>query len=141
MKTYKYIASIILAISAIVLLSSCKGNFLQRVPQTGITSETFFNSVQDLQTYTHGFYSQIDVRTNDIGSDNVTIYGSSNEVYTMLRGNLSPQTVSGWNWGDLRSINYMLDHVQVGKINGTPAAVKNYIGIARFSEHGFILKK
>lgn len=125
----------------IVLGVSCKKDFLQRSPKTSITKEDFFNSVADLETYTNGLYSQLratwaDVYVSDGYSDDIAVYTGGSEVDNLIRGGINPGTVGGWsNWGQLRSINFMLDNS--GKATGDPAAINHYIGIARFFRANF----
>src|SRR5690625_3646523 len=137
MKNNIYIYAIVLLT---VLFSACNKDFLQRVPQSEVTAESFFNTAQDLETYTNGFYSQISAPYDDLGSDNISSYSEGGEVYNMLRGSITPSTVGGWDdWGNLRSINFMLDHIE--KVDGDSASIDHYIGIARFFRAWFYFKK
>lgn len=137
MRNYKYIFIIAFITAS---LYACNKDFLQRDPQTAVTAETFFKTPQDLETYSNGFYSQIDVNYNDVGSDNISSFSGGGEVNSLLRGSINPSTVGGWNdWNNLRSINFMLDHV--GTVKGDSAAIDHYIGIARFFRAWFYFKK
>ena len=42
---------------ALILLTSCKDQFLDRYPQTSISPEAFFNSEEDLSLYINGLLS------------------------------------------------------------------------------------
>lgn len=123
---------------------SCKKDFLQRNPQTNVTREEFFNTPADLETYTNGLYSQLratwaDVFIGDKFSDDISVFTGGSEVDNFIRGGITPATVGGWNtWGQLRSINYMLDNV--GKTTGDQAAINHYIGVARFFRANFYYK-
>lgn len=133
----KHIQLAILFIS--VAFFSCKKNFLERNPQTSVTQNEFFKSPADLETYTNGLYdilpgtnSNMDLYT-DIYSDNISTYTGASQTDIMIRGDLSPATVNGWDtleWGQLRKINFMLDNVD--KTQGDPIAISHYVGIARF---------
>lgn len=144
MKRFLYI------LLATTLLSvSCKKEFLQRTPASAITSDDFFNTPADLETYTNGMYrSQLraiwadaysaNQYMPDAYSDNIAIYTGSSEMDNLIRGGITPGTVGVWNrdvWGVLRNINYMLDNV--GKTTGDPAAINHYIGVARFFRANF----
>lgn len=139
MKKVQYI----LLVSIVALVAaSCNKDFLNRIPQTDITPEAFFNNPADLQTYTNGFYSQISASYSDIGTDNISTYIAGGEVRNLLNGTLSAATVgaTGWNdWGNLRSINNMLD--KVGGVTGDPIAINHYTGIARFFRAMFYFNK
>ncbi len=133
--------------SAIALVS-CKKDFLEKKPQTEITQEEFFKSPADLETYTNGFYSYLQPmynydnilsRQNDIFSDDISIYTGGNEKDVLIRGGLTPATVDGWdNWSQLRSINFLLQNVS--QTTGDPAAINNYIGVAKFFRANFYYK-
>ncbi|RPD42863.1 RagB/SusD family nutrient uptake outer membrane protein [Chitinophaga barathri] len=124
---------------------SCKKEFLDRFPQTDVTKETFFNTPQDLETYTNTFYEYMGPGWDDINSDNISSYSGSGEVDVLVRGTINQTNVSswgGWNkdaWAPLRRFNYMLDNV--GKTTGDPVAIRHYIGIARFFRARFYMGK
>lgn len=114
-----------------VLMTACNKDFLQRNPKTEITSVEFFNSPGDLETYTNGMYYMLPASSDDLFSDNISIYNGGAELDNLIRGKISPDNVSGWdNWGDLRRINFMLDNVY--KTTGDQTAINHFIGIARF---------
>jgi len=116
-----------------VAMTACKKEFLQRNPQTQITDPVFFQSAADLETYSNGFYAQLSPSYDDINSDNIANYNASGEVDVLVRGGLSSANAGGWDkgdWGNLRRINYMLDHI--GQVKGDATLIKHYVGIARF---------
>lgn len=114
-----------------VLMTACKKDFLQRNPQTDITSVEFFKTSSDLETYTNGLYYMLPASSDDLFSDNISVYNGGAELDALIRGKISPDNVSGWNnWGDLRRINFMLDNVY--KTTGDQVAINHFIGIARF---------
>lgn len=134
----KYSQLIIISILA-VFPGSCKKDFLQRDPQTEITSNDFFKTPSDLETYTNGFYEMmVPAYSNttapsfaDIYSDNISVYTGGSETDVLIRGGITPSTVDGWNtWDKLRSINFMLDHVT--QTTGDADAINHYTGIAKF---------
>jgi len=127
MKAFKYI------VIASVLLTTiaCNKDFLERLPQTSVTEENFFRTPTDLETYTNGFYGMMGPRYDDIFSDNIAAYTGSSVIDNMIRGNLTPSNVSGWDsWGNIRRINFMMDHLD--QTTGDAAAINHFIGIARF---------
>lgn len=130
MKRTHYILLAVLLIGV-----SCKKDFLQRNPQTAITKEEFFNTPKDLETYTNGFYSQLGARYDDLFSDNISINTGGSEADNLIRGTLNPGNIGGWDWGNLRSINFMLDNV--GKTTGDQTVINHYIGVARFFRANF----
>lgn len=135
-----YISS--LAVITGLATISCNKDFLQRLPQTSITPEAFFNTPKDLETYTNSFYANAYYATDDINSDNVSSYSGAGEMDLMMEGRLDPVTVgnTGWNdWSSLRSYNFMLGNVY--KTQGDPAAINHNIGIARFFRARFYAEK
>lgn len=122
--------------------ASCKKNFLERFPQTEVTQETFFNTPQDLETYTNTLYGQLQYSYDDINSDNISSYSGGGEVDALVRGSVTPNNAGGWGkdeWAKLRRINFMLDNVQ--KTQGDAVAIKHFIGIARFFRAWFYMTK
>ena len=117
---------------SVLLLTACNDNYLERLPETGIGQEKFFETLTDLETYTNGLYNQLQYRRDDIFSDNVS-YILANEADQLIRGQITPQNVTGWSkaiWGNLRQINFLLDNT--GHVAGTREEINHYIGIAKF---------
>ncbi|PZX56770.1 RagB/SusD family nutrient uptake outer membrane protein [Algoriphagus chordae] len=122
------------------LSTSCNDDFLQRDPHVSITSDQFFRNVQDLETYTNGFYSQMQYSFEDLGSDNISLNTGSNEVDQVLVGGVSAGNVGGWSdWSDLRRINYML--ARVDDVVGSEVEINHFIGIARLFRAWFYIDK
>ncbi|ASW74449.1 RagB/SusD family nutrient uptake outer membrane protein [Chryseobacterium piperi] len=118
-----------------LFLISCESDFLQRDPITDITKDNFFNNPQDLETYTNGFYKYISAPYTDVFSDNISIYTGAHNIDNMVRGSLTPANVDGWDWKELRSINYMIENS--GKATGDQSLIKHYKGVARFFRANF----
>ncbi|ASZ15125.1 RagB/SusD family nutrient uptake outer membrane protein [Chitinophaga pendula] len=135
MKRYIYLA----LLSGSML--ACNKDFLQRDPITEIGTGAFFNTPQDLETYTNSLYKdQLTYSTDDINSDNISSYSGDGEMDLLVRGTINSNTVKGWDdFNKLRRINFMLENV--GKTQGDAAAIKHYIGIARFFRAWFYYKK
>lgn len=127
MRSIKYL----LLITVILAAVGCKKDFLARTPQTDITEEKFFLTSSDLEVYTNGFYGMISPEYDDIFSDNISIYTGASQVDNMIRGGITPSNVTGWDaWGNIRRINFMLDHL--GQTKGDAVTIKHFVGIARF---------
>lgn len=134
-KFYVYLTAIFI----ISINSSCRKDFLSRYPTTEITGERFFNTVNDLKTYTNGFYDYLSTPVTDYGSDNLAHHNSGSEFDNLLRGNISPVNVGGWNWGQLRNINYFLENYS--KATGNATDINHYVGIARLFRALFYIDK
>ncbi|MEN7550688.1 RagB/SusD family nutrient uptake outer membrane protein [Rapidithrix thailandica] len=137
MKTLIYI--IVLSVFA-GILGACNNEFMERYPTTAVTPENFFSTPADLETYSNGFYGQLSLKYNDLGSDNISHYNSgTTTIERVMRGEIDPTTVGDWNWGDLRNINFMLENAR--KVSGEAGEINHYMGIARFFRAWFYYEK
>lgn len=123
MKTNKYILLGALGL----VLSSCNDSFLERYPEDTITEKNFFKTVADLETYTNSLYNW-GASTNDNVSDNI-IFSESSSVFDKMRGELTPEKVGQWSWGDVRSINFFL--CRTHQASGDEKEIKHFIGLGR----------
>ncbi|MFD1768328.1 RagB/SusD family nutrient uptake outer membrane protein [Sphingobacterium suaedae] len=126
-------------LSVIFLFLGCNDDFMDRVPTTSISSESFFNSVSDLKTYTDGFYSYLSSPILDGGSDNIAHHNSGSTIDQMMRGGITPQNAAVWSWTQLRNINFFLENYN--RVTGNKADIDHYAGIARFFRARFYIEK
>lgn len=145
MKSLKYI----LTVGAGLLLVACNDSFMEKFPQTSISEENFFNTTQDLETYTNGLYEILQYSTDDVFSDNISTYGGANEFDNLLRGKVDQMNVGGWandgdpddvdgshnDWGTLRKCNVLLANGY--RAQGNKEDINHYIGIGRFFRSWF----
>lgn len=136
MKRYFIIIAIGLA-----LFTSCKKDFLDRLPESSISPQKFFNTENDLIIYTNSFYNDLpgtSVYSDDNNSDNV----EPSAISTLMAGKTTvpgDASSAGWTWGSLRNINYFLENYNHAQISGT---LKNkYAGLARFFRAWFYFNK
>ncbi len=135
----KYMQPLLLA--ALFLLSGCNDDFLERVPQTEISRENYFNSEQDLETYMYSLYDfpGVSIYVNDASTDNSSTTGTV-EIKSMMVGNPTPATITGgWDWSRLRDVNYFLGNF--GKAAISQEAKDHYEGLARFFRAKFYMEK
>ncbi len=124
-----------------LILFGCEKDFLNRPPLDRLDAETFFNTATDLEVYTNGFYSHFPsygtLDEHDDASDNVGRSGLSTRV---LGTRIVPVTrgSGGWNWTQLRSINFFLANYSKCP---DEQAKKKYGGIARFFRAYFYFDK
>ncbi|MDR1675784.1 MAG: RagB/SusD family nutrient uptake outer membrane protein [Tannerella sp.] len=134
---------IICLITIAAVFTACNDDFLDRAPETAITSAGFFKSVSDVEAYINGLYGlRPGPRTGDWDSDNVTYSMTRTETWIMLRGSLNEDNVGGWdtgNWGQLRGVNYLLENLQ--DVSGNEDDLRHFIGIARFFRANFYIDK
>lgn len=125
----------------VTMLLGCQDDFLDRNPKTAISAGVFFNSEEDLATYTYGLYDfpGMDLYVADASTDNAATTGAT-EIKAMMTGNPSPATITGgWNWEQLRSINFFLKNFRKAPI--PQEALGHYEGLARFFRAKFYMEK
>ena len=124
----RYMASLL----AILLVVACNDDFMDRFPETSISPEAYFKTVNDLQLYTNTYYTSIVVQWVDLISDNIAGTGTGGQEYNMIYGNTNVENVGGWTrseWGELRKYNLFLENA--GKVSGLQAEINHYIGFTR----------
>ncbi len=131
----------LILLSIIVLQSACNDDFLDRVPETSISKENFFNSEEDLAIYLYGLYDfpGHSIYVGDESTDNAATTGNT-EIKTMMTGNPTPQNITGgWNWDQLRKVNFFLDNFRKAAIS--EEALNHFEGVARFFRARFYMDK
>lgn len=132
----------ILLLALLTGASACNDDFLEKLPQTSISPEAFFNNEGDLALYVNGLLSMPDMYgtyLNDQNTDNAATTGAV-EMKVVMTGSPSSQTITGgWDWGRLRNINYFLDNYN--KANATADVKAHYAGLARYYRAQFYLEK
>ncbi len=132
----------ILLLALLTGASACNDDFLEKLPQTAISPEAFFNTEGDLALYVNGLLSMPDMYgtyLNDQSTDNATTTGAV-EMKVVMTGSPSSQTITGgWDWSRLRNINYFLDNYN--KANTTADVKAHYAGLARYYRAQFYLGK
>ena len=122
--------NLIIGFIALVMLSGCK-KFLDRTPLDKLTEEQAFASENTLQLYTNSFSVLMlpdgpGIFMGDVMSD-ITV---PNTVPGYIAGKVTSQEATGWNWDNLRNINYFLENYNNPEI---PQKARNhYAGIAHF---------
>lgn len=125
----------------LTLLSSCNNDFLDRLPETEIAVDNFFNTEEDLSIYINGLYNfpGFGLYYQDEATDNNATTGNR-EVKTIMTTNANATTItSGWNWEELRRINIFLENS--GKANVSEEVRNHYNGVARFFRAQFYMEK
>lgn len=120
---------------------SCNDEFLERFPETEISEANFFNSAEDLETYLYSLYNfpSFDIYVADNTTDNAATTGNT-EVKNIMLGTASPATItSGWDWTQLRRVNYFLDNFAKAEID--ESLLNHYEGIGRFFRARFYMDK
>jgi len=125
----------------LAVLSSCNDDFLERLPETEIAVDNFFNTEEDLAIYVNGLYDfpDFDIYFDDEATDNAATTGSR-EIKLMMTTDANSSTItSGWDWERLRDINLFLENSE--KANVTEEVRNHYNGVARFFRAQFYMQK
>lgn len=133
----------LLLAAGMITVSGCNDDFLERLPQTEIAKENYFNSEQDLETYILGLYEDefpgVGIYVGDASTDNAPTTGAT-EIKSIMVGNPSAATVnSGWTWTKLRDANFFLDNFRKAPIS--EESLNHYEGLARFFRAKFYMEK
>jgi hypothetical protein len=121
-------------------LGSCNDSFLERYPLSSLAPENYFNSENELKTYTNAFYNQLPAAL-EIFYDGPTYADDDarTTVHDEIRGTRTvPTTGGGWTWTELRRINFFLENS--GKYPNEAIRAK-YDGLARFFRAYFYFEK
>jgi hypothetical protein len=57
------------------------------------------------------------------------IYTESQNIYSMMRGEVNPDNQSTWDWEKIRDVNFLLS--RAGKAQGDTIEINHYVGLAR----------
>jgi hypothetical protein len=123
----------------VIMLSAtaCKKQ-LDQAPESTASKAAIFGSENGLQLYANSFYSILP--GNSTSLDAMSDYLAVKEVPSFMQaGVYAPNLSSGWNWGDLRNINYFIVNNTDPKVSAE--ARKNYLGLARYFRAYFYFEK
>ena len=93
--------------SCSLTLTSCS-DWLDKLPQDKMSPETFFSNETELQAFSNSFYTSLpssSLYRDDL--DNIT-HGSAASM--MRDGRVVPSSGGGWDWGNLRKFNTLLEY-------------------------------
>lgn len=115
-----------------LILGSCNNDFMDRFPETSISPEAFFKTTKDLELYTNTYYEFVGPSFFDFVCDNCVSYSETSKFNDLIRGSVTPQTVTGWSkdsWGELRRFNFFLENVH--RATGDQTLINHYTGLTR----------
>lgn len=123
----------------ILAMVSCKKD-LNLKPFDKLSPDNAFNTEADLQLYATSFYKILPDGSSIIRGDVMSDFMAGKDVNTyIIPGAYTATQSSGWSWGDLRNINYFLEHYGQAKI--ADEAKNHYAGLARFFRAMFYFEK
>ncbi|SKC83193.1 RagB/SusD family nutrient uptake outer membrane protein [Ohtaekwangia koreensis] len=121
----------------IILLASCD---LEQLPEATTSKDAVFGSEKGLELYANSFYNILPTANNIHRGDEMSDYGARSQPLDFIReGAFGPRQSSGWDWRDLRNVNYFIENCNYPNI--APDVQRHYIGIARFFRAWFYFDK
>lgn len=133
----------ILAILAVACTAiSCNNDFLELRPETQLgESESFWTSESSLRTFSDGFYNYVDrnLVTADFTSDNCEHIGNPPEIRRGVYALPTALGSGGWNWTQLRNINYFINNIEKAELAATSR--NEYVALAKFFRAWFYYNK
>ncbi|GAB4039784.1 RagB/SusD family nutrient uptake outer membrane protein [Spirosoma gilvum] len=120
-------------------------NELEQVPQSTASKGAVFSSTSGLDLYVNSFYdgsaTAVFPGASDIHEgDQMADYAVRTQVPDFLRaGAYGPQQSTGWDWRQLRNINYFIANLNSPSISATDQ--RHYLGLARFFRAWFYFEK
>ena len=135
-----FLNKIMLGVS-LLFLTGCSDDLLEKLPETEIGAENFFSTEEDLSIYVLSMYNfpGSGIYYRDEATDNTATTGNR-EIKTIMATDASANSITGgWDWEELRNINYFLEHVENAMVSDE---IRNhYIGVARFFRAQFYMEK
>ena len=149
MKSYKLLITSILSV---VFLAGCNDDFLERSPDADRPENNFWNSKKDFELYVNTLYPKYlagfgtGFQANNVDPKGINeaqlVYGdivTDNAVttnYSKVTNNdyiaylTAKSNEAGWNWENLRQINYFLNHYKETSLSEDEYAI--YLGEINF---------
>ncbi|WP_237587053.1 RagB/SusD family nutrient uptake outer membrane protein [Pontibacter russatus] len=113
---------------------------LDQAPVATATKEAVFSSERGLELYANSFYNVLPSANDVHRGDAMADYSARTQVPDFLRpGAFGPRESSGWDWGELRNINYFIANNNDPALS--PAVRSHYMGLARFFRAWFYFDK
>ena len=122
------------------LLIACNDGFLEKYPGDSLSPQTFFTSEKELKSYSNSFYLALpDAYKLFYDTPYYADDDARTSVADEIRGTrVVPTTGGRWTWGQLRSVNYLLQYSH--QCEDEKVRLK-YEGLARFFRAYFYLDK
>lgn len=137
----KYIT--ILASGLLGTMVSCNDSFLDKLPETAIGRENFYNTEDDLNLAVYNLYDfpSTSIYTAEAYAMTDNAWSTGNvELKNMMTGTPSSSTItSGWTWGQLRNVNFFLENFNKAKVSRD--RLNHFEGLARFFRARFYVAK
>ena len=126
------------ALFGLAFLATSCDDILDVTPKDRLVAETYFKTEEQLELFSNRFYEQNFTGTSNMFKENADQFIISPLDAAISGQRYVPETGGGWDWGNLRSINYFLANIH--NCDSETARVK-YEGIARFFRAYFYFEK
>ena len=117
--------------------TACKN--LDQEPESTATKSAVFGNESGLKLYTNSFYNMGFLPRNSTSLDAMSDYLAVRSVDAFLQPGYAPVSSSGWDWKDLRNINYFIANCNDPKVS--EEVRNNYLGLARYFRAYFYMEK
>lgn len=130
-----------------VLVTGCSDMLTKgynQKPKDELSPKSVFKREDGLKLYTKRMYKFLPKATGITHGDAMSDYTSRKNVPTFLEpGAYDAKTAGGWNWSNLRTINYFIVNApkEARKAGIDENTIDKYLGIARFFRAHFYFKK
>ena len=130
--------NVVFIAALLFIFSGCNDEFLEKGPLTEVPPKAFFKKKSDLKTYLNDYYPSFPnhrgwnagIFDRDNNSDNSMRGGPNGRL---MGNNRVPATGGGYDWGRIRSVNYLLEKIKEYKWEDSKdATAKHYVGEAYF---------
>ncbi|PSL34540.1 RagB/SusD family nutrient uptake outer membrane protein [Chitinophaga ginsengisoli] len=122
--------------AGLIVLSGCS-DFLDREPLSQISPVNGFNSESELRLYVRSFYDKMLPNADNEDNGFTSLYTETannivvNSLSPQIAGNRTvPVAGGGWDWTDLRNVNYFLQNYMRGNLDTT--ITYKYVAVAKF---------
>lgn len=126
----------IVLIVAVMAFSACS-KFLDREPQAQISPDNFFKTEKDLKLYINSMYTMVPDAEGIYNEDMDNVVKSALSSFLIGKRDI-PVSGGGWDWGELRKINYFL--VNCNRVLPEKTTLP-YIAAAKFFRAWFYYEK
>lgn len=123
----------------VLVFSSCEDMEFDEMPKSEVSKEPVFNTEDGLQAYAYSFYNILPSVDDIIRGDGMSDYMASNSRPQYLSDSYGPNQSSGWDWGNLRNLNYFIENNTSEEID--PTTRKHFTALARFFRAMFYFEK
>lgn len=119
----------------ILVLGSCKEEFLDKQPLDAVSGDVYWKTAADLEMYVNQYYTVFpnetrnDMNLLDGNSDNLILVGFNP---TLAGTRIVPASGGAWSssWTNIRSVNYFLQNYK--RVSAPAASINQFIGEAYF---------